>query len=225
MELNEFIKIRRRELGLTLKDVAQKLGVAESTILRYESKHIRNMGVDKIVALADVLKCSPDTLMGWNHQPLQTAETAGTVGGADDAKVTINIYESLPAGLPFDANANVIGTQPIPAAWLADGDTYIAYRVKDISMYPRYLEGDLVIAKVTPDCPDGQDALVVADRPEAILRQVHHDRNGALTLTAYNPEYPPKSYRPEGDGVTILGVVREMRRDLPSSFTSVLIMA
>lgn len=186
MELNELIKIKRQELGLTLRDVAQKLGVAESTVLRSESKSIQNMGADKIVALADILQCSPAMLLNGGARPPQTAD-----------------------------DANVIDTQPIPAAWLADGDQYIAFRVNDISMYPRYLEGDLVIVKATLACPDGQDALVAADQPEAILRRVEHAQDGALTFTAYNPEYPPKRCRPEEAGGAILGVVREMRRSFP----------
>lgn len=65
MNTYKIIKNRRLELGLTLKDVANALGVAESTVSRYESSDIQNMGIDKIEALARVLKCSPTYLMGW----------------------------------------------------------------------------------------------------------------------------------------------------------------
>ncbi|MFQ7609709.1 helix-turn-helix domain-containing protein [Blautia marasmi] len=66
MEIYKIIKNRRLELGLTLKDVAKALGVAESTISRYESSDIQNMGIDKIEALSKVLRCSPTYLMGWD---------------------------------------------------------------------------------------------------------------------------------------------------------------
>ena len=65
MEINKIIKKRRLELGLTLKDVANALGIAESTVSRYESSDIQNMGIDKIESLAKVLECSPAYLMGW----------------------------------------------------------------------------------------------------------------------------------------------------------------
>lgn len=65
MDISKMIKSRRLELGLTLKDVASALGTAESTISRYESSNIQNMGIDKIEALAKVLRCSPGYLMGW----------------------------------------------------------------------------------------------------------------------------------------------------------------
>ncbi len=67
MDTYKIIKKRRLELGLTLKDVAKALGVAESTVSRYESLDIQNMGIDKIEALAKVLKCSPAYLMGWEN--------------------------------------------------------------------------------------------------------------------------------------------------------------
>lgn len=67
MEINKIIKKRRLELGLTLKDVAYALGIAESTVSRYESSDIQNMGIDKIESLAKVLECSPAYLMGWEE--------------------------------------------------------------------------------------------------------------------------------------------------------------
>lgn len=69
MEISKIIKNRRQELGLTLKDVASALGIAESTVSRYESSNIQNMGIDKIEALAKVLRCSPSYLMGWDTSP------------------------------------------------------------------------------------------------------------------------------------------------------------
>lgn len=70
MEINKIIKLRRTELGLTLKDVADALDIAESTVSRYESSDIQHMGIDKIESLAKVLQCSPGYLMGWeSDQP------------------------------------------------------------------------------------------------------------------------------------------------------------
>lgn len=75
MEINKIIKSRRQELGLTLKEVASALGIAESTVSRYESSDIQNMGIDKIEALAKVLQCSPAYLMGWEINSNNTSKT------------------------------------------------------------------------------------------------------------------------------------------------------
>lgn len=75
IKINEIIKQRRIELGLTLKDIAKALNVSESTVSRYESSEIQNMGIDKIEALSKILKCSPGYLMGWiSEKELPTKE-------------------------------------------------------------------------------------------------------------------------------------------------------
>lgn len=66
MNIGKFMKERRLELGLTLKDVASALGVTESTVSRYETCDIKNMGIDKINALANVLQCDSGHLLGRN---------------------------------------------------------------------------------------------------------------------------------------------------------------
>lgn len=69
MKVQDIIKRRRLELELTLKDVAKALGVAESTVSRYESGEIQNIGIDKVEALSRVLRYSPGYLMGWEDKP------------------------------------------------------------------------------------------------------------------------------------------------------------
>lgn len=57
------IKERRTELNLTLKDVADYVGVNVSTVSRWEAGHINNMMRDKIIKLSDILQVNPVLLM------------------------------------------------------------------------------------------------------------------------------------------------------------------
>lgn len=50
------LRQRRKELGLTMKQVADAVGVSEATISRYESGNIRNMRRDRIDKYAKVLR-------------------------------------------------------------------------------------------------------------------------------------------------------------------------
>lgn len=50
---------RRKELGLTLEEIAKSVGVTKGTVKKWENGYIKNMGRDKILALSDVLKVSP----------------------------------------------------------------------------------------------------------------------------------------------------------------------
>ena len=62
-EIANKIKSRRLELGLTLEDVAQAVGVGKSTVRKWETGMIKNMGRDKIAALAKVLLINPVELV------------------------------------------------------------------------------------------------------------------------------------------------------------------
>lgn len=67
--MKSIIRQRRFELGMTLEDVAQKVGVASSTVQRWESGRIENLGRDKIASLATALQVSPEYLLGWTDNP------------------------------------------------------------------------------------------------------------------------------------------------------------
>lgn len=75
-QVNEIIRNRRQALGLTLIDVANHLGVKEATAQRYESGEIKNIKHETIVSLAQILKCSPAFLMGWEKEPSNTLNLA-----------------------------------------------------------------------------------------------------------------------------------------------------
>lgn len=89
MAINQIIKQRRLELGLTLKEVSAALGIAESTVSRYESSDIQNMGIDKIESLAKVLQCSPAYLMGW-EEPKQSTTLAAHFDGSEYTEEELN---------------------------------------------------------------------------------------------------------------------------------------
>ena len=61
---------RRKELrkakGMTLLELANKIGVSEGTVQRYESGSIPNLKYDIIVALSNALETTPTYLMGWD---------------------------------------------------------------------------------------------------------------------------------------------------------------
>ena len=77
MDLSDKIKALRNELEMTLDDVAEKVGVSASTIMRYEKGQITNLKRDKIKALADALETTPAYLMGWVDDPKGNEKTSG----------------------------------------------------------------------------------------------------------------------------------------------------
>lgn len=61
--ISKKISDRRKQLGLTLDDVGKAVGVSRSTVQRWESGLIKNMGRDKVAALAAVLQMNPVELV------------------------------------------------------------------------------------------------------------------------------------------------------------------
>ena len=67
MKANEVIKLKRKEKGMTLRELAEKVGVSEGTVSRWESGDIRSMKRPNIEALSKVLGISPAILMEWEE--------------------------------------------------------------------------------------------------------------------------------------------------------------
>lgn len=67
MNIGEIIKKRRKELNLSLKDIAKKLNVSESSISRYENKEIKNMRIDKLIPLSENLQIDIKELLLENY--------------------------------------------------------------------------------------------------------------------------------------------------------------
>lgn len=66
MKTNELIRAKRKEKGLTLKDVANLVGVNEGTVSRWESGDIQNMKRINIEKLSRVLDIPPSVLLDWD---------------------------------------------------------------------------------------------------------------------------------------------------------------
>jgi len=67
MPLKDNIKSYRIQKGLTLEELAQKVGVSRQTIQRYESGVISNIPSDNIEKMANALDVTPGNLMGWGQ--------------------------------------------------------------------------------------------------------------------------------------------------------------
>lgn len=64
------LRALREERGLTLLQLAQRIGVSEATIQRYESGEIANPRRDKVAALAKAFGVSESFLMGFDEEAL-----------------------------------------------------------------------------------------------------------------------------------------------------------
>lgn len=74
MSVGSRIREFRKRLGLSVDDVAEKLGKNRATIYRYESDDIENLPAPVLEPLAKVLQTTPAELMGWEQSPAPASD-------------------------------------------------------------------------------------------------------------------------------------------------------
>lgn len=94
------IKSRRIELGLTMKELADKVGVNVGTISRWESGEVANMTRKNMVLLAKALNISPLELLDENpnngyYTDPETAELAEKLRTDPDMKILFSAAKDL----------------------------------------------------------------------------------------------------------------------------------
>ena len=77
MTAGQRIYNRRKELGISIEEIAEKVGVSPSTIFRYESGDIAKIPVNTLYLIADALNVSPDFLLS-EQDALKQQCTLGT---------------------------------------------------------------------------------------------------------------------------------------------------
>lgn len=73
--VKDIIKDKRLEHNMTMKELAEKVGVSEGTISRWESGEIANMRRGAITSLSKVLNIPPNVLMGWDEDSNSNSAT------------------------------------------------------------------------------------------------------------------------------------------------------
>ena len=106
MEVKDIIRTYREKLNLTMKQLANRVGVSEGTISRWESGKIENMRRDKIEKLANALHVSPGYLMGWDSN-VESKQI-------DRKTVKVPVLGRVAAGVPIDAIEEIVDWEEIP---------------------------------------------------------------------------------------------------------------
>lgn len=184
MTIGERIKQRRIQLGLSVDQVAEKIGKNRATVYRYESSEIERFPIDVLEPLAVALRTSPAYLMGWETET-EPVSTSGVPDGFSPmpATKTVPRIGRIACGDPITAEENIDGYDSTLDSWHAD---FTLLCVGD-SMAPKILDGDVVAIRCQPTVENGEVAAVRVEN-EATLKQVFH-RGKYLELRPINPNY------------------------------------
>lgn len=209
-ELNDFIAKKIKHYlevqNKTQLDLAEYMNVSQATISNW-CKGVKIPRMNKIDKIAEFFNIKRSDLMvdkeETNVTPIQLGDS-----------ISIPVFGSVPAGVPIEAIQDINEYIDIPKSWTTGGKEYFALTVKGDSMYPKYLEGDVVVVRVEEDCESGQDCVVYVNGYDATLKKVIK-RDDYLILQPLNLEYEPRMFDLR-DGATppvkIAGVVVEIRR-------------
>lgn len=58
---------KRKELGLTMEELGNKLGVNKTAVNKWEKGIVKNIKQSTIKEMADIFGCSPSWLMGFDN--------------------------------------------------------------------------------------------------------------------------------------------------------------
>lgn len=209
MSIGDRIKQRRKELGLSADQVAEKLNVDRTTIFRYERGFINKVPADVLAELAKVLATSPLYLMGLSDESDSPAnpenvfqiETRqfpllGTIACGEPVLTDEGFESYVEAGADINADFCL----------RCKGDSMIDARI---------LDGDIVFVRKQPMVDNGEIAAVVIEN-EATLKRVFYDpSHSKLVLQAANPKYEPFVYVGEElNQIRILGKAIAFQSDI-----------
>lgn len=185
--MSNYLSERRKELGLTQKEVADAVGVAEATVSRWESGEIANMRRDRISALAKILKCSADFIMTGN----QNAPTVPPGFEPLPKMVKRPLVGSIACGEPITAEENIEDYVDVPENVQCD----FCLRCKGDSMIDAGIhDGDVVYIHITPQVENGQIAAVRIDGEATLKRVFWNEGTQTLQLLAENRNFAPLVY-------------------------------
>lgn len=199
-ELSSVLKQRRKELGLTLAQIADKMDVAEATVQRWESGNIKSIRYEKISKLAEILKVSPSALMGWEPNNRPAIPAASNILPMPEMR-KIPLLGTIACGAPVLAEEHIEGHVDIPVNIHAD----FALTCKGDSMInARIFDGDIVYIRQQDTVENGEIAAVLIET-EATLKRVRLF-DDHISLEPENPMYKPIVFwNEEMNEVRILG--------------------
>lgn len=197
------IEQRRKELGLTLDDIAQEIGVAKSTVQRYEKGTIEKIKLPVIEAIARALNVNPAWLCFKSDAMEPTIPIRPTPSNIIPMPKTykVPLVGTIACGQPILAVEDADEIVEVPQHINAD----FALRCKGDSMIDaRIYDGDIVYVHSQPEVENGQIAAVrIGD--EATLKKVRMYPD-MIILEPANQAFEPLVYRREElNDIEILG--------------------
>ncbi len=177
----ERIRSRRIELGLTVEDLANKMGYKDKSSISKIENGKADIPQSKVLAFARALNTTTAYLMGIDD---------AKVGNIPAGFLPLPQRDRIPrvgqiaCGTPILAEENVEAYDEVPSEWHAD----FTLLCQGDSMEPKIKNGDVVAIHSQPMVENGEVAAVLIDGEATLKRVFLFDDH--IELRAENPTFP-----------------------------------
>lgn len=228
MTIAKKIRERRKELGMTQLQLAECLGVGNTSISDWENSR-SSPDPDRLPALARALKVdiaffdvAPDpaprseVLKAIGELKSMIRDRTGTAGAPPQR--TIPVWANVAAGVASQSNQVPDHCEPLGRFAVGDdvlaidSDAY-AVVVKGESMHPEVQEEDIILVSPNSDIKTGDIVIAVTNDGEFVKRFQRRAGAGGSEgeLVSVNQDYPPIRLRDNRDVkiVKVLALYRD----------------
>lgn len=190
--------------------------ITQASIARWEMGE-NSPSIDNIVLLAKALNVSLPEFIGKDLN-----FDNGNIVDLDSDIIKIPVLGTIKAGLPIEAQEDILEYVEIPKKWTLGGKTFYGLQINGDSMSPKYNTNDIVIFEKTEDytIANKKDCAVMVNGYDATFKNVTISESG-ITLVPFNLNnqdgYQPTFYSNDQIGrlpVKIIGIAREKRTRL-----------
>ena len=201
-QLGDAIRGLREQAGLSPAELAERLHVSRTNVVRYESgeqapefKRLSDVAAVFDIGLSDLFRL---------------AEQGGVEPGPD-IRGTVPIISWVQAGAWQDAIDNLSPGEGsrVATTYRPRRHTY-ALRVRGDSMEPKFPDGAILIVEPDANPEPGAYVIVRQNGDEATFKQLMQDGN-ARYLKPLNPRYPIMELKPDA---VFCGVVKRVEMDV-----------
>ena len=219
--LEEKIKNLIIEKYGSIRQFAIKIDIPYTTIDSILKRGIDNSNVSNVLKMCKALDISVDKSIENNDLVSNLNFDNGTYMKPiidDENMVQIPVLGVIKAGIPIEAQQNILEYIEIPKRWLRGGKQFYGLKISGDSMVPKYQENDIVVFEDSrtydPELANNKDCAVMVNGDDATFKKVLLNDSG-ITLVPYNTgAYNIKMYTKEDiekKPIKIIGIAREKR--------------
>lgn len=207
MSIGKNIKLRREQLGISVDELAEKIGKNRATIYRYENGDIEKLPTDALIPLAKALGTTPAHLMGWEdetHQPISKSPKR-------EEKLSYSEYPYIPDAVAAGIPETIDGMSNLPKIPIADEilgkyarrKNIIIMRVNGESMNRVIQNGSIIGVYTDIDAKNLKDGDLVV---------FNHDYNYSLKRFYRTPEL--LIFRPDSTDASFTDIIYKVDDDI-----------